>query len=244
MKFKKNPNIDIGKSRPLYFALGIAVMMLITYLGINHKTYNKTADDVVVLNVDIEEEKEIPITEFKQTPPPPPPPAAAPVVIEIIENEEDIVETIIESTEMDETEAIEEVEVKVEEIKVEEVEEEIEVPFTIIENVPIYPGCEHKKTNPERKKCMSDNLHKYVNKKFNNGLAADLGLTGSFRINVVFKIDKTGNVVAVKARAPHPALAKEAEKVVKSLPKMKPGIQKNRPVTVSYALPIKFLVKE
>lgn len=243
MKFKKNPNIDIGKSRSLYFALGIAVIMLITYLGMNYKSSKKIAQDLVVLNVTIEEENEIPITAFK-SPPPPPPPTVAPVVIEIIENEEDIVETVIESTEMDETEAIEEIEVKVEEIKVEEIEEEIEVPFTIIENVPIYPGCEHKKTNSERKKCMSENLYRYVNKKFNDGLAADLGLTGSFRINVVFKIDKKGHVVEVRARAPHPALAKEAEKVVKSLPKMKPGIQKNRPVTVSYALPIKLLVKE
>lgn len=244
MKLKKNPKVDITKSSSLYFALGIAVMMLISYLLINHKSYTKAEQQIVVMNVDLESEEEIPISEIKELPPPPPPPAAAPVVIEVVENEEEIIETVIESTETDESEEIQEVEVRIEEVKVEEIEEEIEVPFTVIENVPIYPGCENKKTNAERKKCMSANISKYINKKFDDGLAADLGLTGRMRISVIFKIDKKGDVIGVKARAPHPELAKEAKKVVNSLPKMKPGIQMGKPVIVSYSLPIVFEVKE
>ncbi|MFD0963810.1 energy transducer TonB [Pseudofulvibacter geojedonensis] len=243
MKAKKNPNIDISKSSSIYFALGLAVMMFVVYLGMNHKSYKKAKQEVIVLKVDASSEEEIPITELKNLPPPPPPPPA-PVVIEIVENEEEIIETVIESTETDESEEIETVELKVEEVIINEVEEEIEVPFTVIENVPIFPGCETYKTNSDRKKCMSVKISKFVSKKFDNSLAADLGLSGKMRISVIFKIDKKGNVVKVRARAPHPELVKEAEQVVNSLPKMKPGIQMGKPVTVSYSLPILFEVRE
>ena len=244
MRPKKNPKFDIDRNSAFYFAVGFAAIMLITHIGMNHKSKPKVAKEKTVLQIEKEEENEIPITEFKQAPPPPPPPAAAPEIIEIVEDEEEIEETLIESSETDELEKIEEPEVKIEEVVVEEVEEDIEVPFTIIEQVPIFPGCEVKRNNADRRKCMSDNITKHVNKKFNSYLASELGLSGKMRIFVMFKINKQGDVVNVKARAPHPALAKEAERVVKSLPKMKPGKQRNKPVTVPYSLPIIFVVKE
>lgn len=240
MELKKNPKADIKRNSAFYYALGIAAIMLITYLSINHRTYDESEFDIAQLNIDMEDEEEIPMTEIQQTPPPPPPPPAAPEVIEVVEDEEEIEETVIESTETDEAEEI----VEVEEVEVEEVEEDVEVPFAVIENVPVFPGCEKKKNNAERKKCMSEKITKHVNKKFNTDLAADLGLSGRQRIAVMFKIDKTGNIVGVRARAQHPALAKEAEKVVKSLPKMKPGKQRGKAVTVPYSLPIVFQVQD
>lgn len=56
----------------------------------------------------------------------------------MVEDEEEIEETVIESTETDQEEVI----VDVEEIDVEEEEEEVIVPFAIIEDIPIFPGCE------------------------------------------------------------------------------------------------------
>lgn len=61
---------------------------------------------------------------------------------------------------------------------------------------------------------------------------------------VVFRIDKQGQFVDVQARAPHPVLEREVKTIINSLPKMTPGKQRNRPVAVSYSLPITFLVKE
>jgi len=60
------------------------------------------------------------------------------------------------------------------------------------------------------------------------------------RISVIFKIDKNGNVIDIRARAPHPRLVKEAIRVLNMLPKMKPGIQRGKPVVVPYSLPINF----
>lgn len=239
MELKKNPKADVKRNGSIYFAVGLLLMLIITYSTINYKSYDKSDIDIGLVINEMDEEEEVPITEQIKTPPPPPPPPAAPEVIEIVEDEAEIEETVIESTETDEEEEI----VEVEDIEVEEIEEDIEVPFAFIENVPVFPGCEKEKGNNAKKKCMSTKIAKFVNKKFNVDLAGDLGLSGRQTIRVLFKIDKNGNVTNVQSRAPHPRLAKEAERVIKLLPKMKPGKQRGKAVTVSYTLPIIFQVE-
>ncbi|MFL0354151.1 energy transducer TonB [Xanthomarina sp. GH4-25] len=239
MEQKKNPKANVGRNSALYFAVGLALMLFITNYAINYKTYDKSAIDIGQLNMDDEFDEEIPITEQLQTPPPPPPPPAAPEVIEVVEDEEEVEETVIESTETSQEEEI----VEVEEVEVEEVEEDLEVPFAVIENVPVFPGCESG-NNEDKKACMNEKLQKFIQKKFNTDLAGDLGLSGIQKISVFFKIDKTGDIVDVKARAPHPRLEEEAKRVVGMLPKMKPGKQRGKAVRVPYYLPIKFQVQD
>ena len=238
MESKKNPKADVSRNGSIYFAVGLALMLFLTYSTLNWKTYDKSDIDIGKLNLDNELEEEIPIIEQVIPPPPPPPPPAAPEVIEVVEDEEEVEETIIESTETDQDEEIE-----VEEIEVEEFVEDVEVPFAVIENVPEYPGCE-RGSNAEKRKCMSDKIAKFVQRKFNTDLAGDLGLSGIQRISVIFKIDKNGNVVGVRSRAPHPRLEKEAARVINMLPKMKPGRQRGKPVIVPYSLPITFQVQD
>ena len=236
---KKNMKANVGRNSSIYFALGLVLMLFITYQSINYKSYDKAAIDIGSLNLEQENEEEIPIIDLKLPPPPPPPPPVAPQVIEIVGDELEIEETVIESTETDQTEEI----VEVEEVMVEDIYEDVEVPFSVIENVPEYPGCE-KGTNAQKRKCMSDKIAKFVQKKFNTDLAGDLGLSGKQKINVMFKIDKKGNVTGVRSRAPHPRLEKEAARVINLLPKMKPGRQRGRAVVVPYSLPITFLVQD
>ncbi|KJD32450.1 energy transducer TonB [Tamlana nanhaiensis] len=240
MEPKKNPKANVARNSSLYFAIGLALMLFLTNYAINYKTYEKNDIDIGMVNMEEEFEEEIPLTQQIQTPPPPPPPPAAPEVIEIVEDEVEVEETVIESTEVDqETEIVE-----VEEVEVVEVEEDIDVPFSVIENVPVFPGCEKEKTNNAKRACMSKKISQFVNKKFNTDLAGDLGLSGRQRINVIFKIDKTGNISGVRARAPHPGLEKEAKRVIGLLPKMQPGKQRGKPVNVPYSLPIIFQVQD
>jgi len=121
-----------------------------------------------------------------------------------------------------------------------------EVAFAIIENVPVYSGCNEKLSNTQLKNCMSTKISKHVSNTFNARMAYDLGLPpGRVRINVIFKINKEGKVIDVKARAPHPALETEAIRVIKLIPDMdKPGFQKGKPVIVPYALPIVFNLED
>ena len=239
MESKKNPKADVSRNGSIYFAVGLALMLFLTYSTLNYKTYDKSNIDIGKLNLDDELDEEIPIIEQIIPPPPPPPPPAAPEVIEVVEDEEEVEETVIDSTETDQEQEI----MEVEDVEVEEVIEDVEVPFAVIENVPEYPGCE-RGSNADKRKCMSDKIAMFVQRKFNTDLAGDLGLSGRQRISVIFKIDKNGNVTGVRSRAPHPMLEKEAARVINMLPKMKPGRQRGKPVIVPYSLPITFQVQD
>lgn len=118
-----------------------------------------------------------------------------------------------------------------------------DVPFSAIERVPVFPGCP-KADNETMKLCMSQKIAEFVNSNFNIGLGKELNLKGRQRIAVQFKIDKTGRITDVRARAPKPELEAEAVRVVKLLPQMQPGEQKGEKVGVLYSLPIVFEVVE
>ncbi len=236
MQIKKNPKADIGRGSSVYFSIGLAFMMFMSYSAVNFKAFDKKESSSEMLSMDLLDEEDVPITEQIKPPPPPPPPPPAPEVIEIVEDEEEVEETIIESTESDE-------DLEIEDLEIDEIEEDVEVPFAVIENVPVFPGCE-KGNNEKKRKCMSEKIAKFVQRKFNTDLAGDLGLTGRQRISVIFKIDKNGNVTGVRARAPHPRLEKEAQRVINLLPKMQPGKQRGKAVIVPYSLPIIFQVQD
>jgi len=114
------------------------------------------------------------------------------------------------------------------------------LPFSEIEQVPIYPGCEDAQN---QKSCFSGKLITLVSRNFSAKLPKTLGLTpGRKRIFVMFKIDKTGKVVDIRARAPHKKLEEEAIRVINLIPKLKPGFDKGKAVAVKYSLPIVFNV--
>ena len=118
------------------------------------------------------------------------------------------------------------------------------IPFAVVEQVPIYPGCGSLTTNEEQKECMSRNINEFVNRNFNTSLGKELGLTGINRIYVQFKVSKNGKVSSVKSRAPHPDLGAEAERVVNLLPDMKPAQHKGEDVAILYSLPITLNIAE
>jgi protein TonB len=237
MEPKKNPKADLNQWSTIYLLSGLVFMLFVAWQAVEWKTDDRDNLGRDMLDVGDDLLEDVPVTQILTPPPPPPPPPPAPEVIEVVEDDEEVEETIIESTETDAEEVIE-----IEEI--EEVEEEIDdVPFAVIENVPVFPGCEGAGNNDAKKACMSEKVQKFVQRKFDTDLANDLGLEGRQRISVQFKIDKNGNVVDVRARAPHPRLEQEAIDVVKALPKMTPGKQRGQPVGVLYALPILFQVE-
>lgn len=239
MEIKKNPKSNLENYSKLFIQLGLVLALFVTYVAMENKTYDKAIDAFGNANMQDEMDEDIPITERIEPVKPKAPPPPAPEKIEIVEDEKEVEETVIETTETDETEAVE-----VEEIEeVEEAEEIIEnVPFAIIEEVPVFPGC--KGTRAEKVKCLNTQIKKHVVRKFNNELAGDLGLSpGKKKIWVVFRIDPKGNVTEINARAPHPRLKKEAIRVAKTLPKMIPGKQRGVPVGMKYTLPISFNVE-
>jgi len=116
-----------------------------------------------------------------------------------------------------------------------------DIAFALIEQVPLFPGCEDLSSNEEQKKCMSQKIQDHVMKNFNSEVGK--GLTGVNRVIVQFKINKEGRIENVKARAASPELEKEGIRVINSLPQMIPGEQNGKAVGVMYSLPIVFQAK-
>ncbi|MEN8185732.1 MAG: energy transducer TonB [Bacteroidota bacterium] len=112
----------------------------------------------------------------------------------------------------------------------------------LVEQAPIFPGCEGK-NKEELRKCFNKSIAKFVNRKFDTNLASEAGLSGKNMIFVLFEIDKNGEIINIKPKAPHRGLEKEAKRIVMKLPKMIPGKQGGKPVNVRYALPITLYVK-
>ena len=240
MEAKKNPKMEIGRNSSIYFAIGLNLMLFLSWQGLEYKTYEKEEVAIDILDVEKEFEEEIPVVNVN-TPPPPPPPVAIQESIQIVEDIEEIEETVIESTETSQDDAISEV-VEVSDIEVEEVEEDVQVAFAVIEDVPVFPGCEGV-SKKESKACFQRKMQEHVKANFTYPQTAlDLGIQG--RVSVVFVIDKTGHTTGIRSRGPDKILEKEAERIIGMLPKMKPGRQRGRPVKVAYAVPIFFKFQE
>ncbi|QAA82617.1 M56 family metallopeptidase [Aequorivita sp. H23M31] len=157
---------------------------------------------------DITQNKEKVINQMPTPPVPPAPPTPPVANREVVE--------ITEVREMDENEVS-------------------DVPFSVIDQVPIYPGCTGD--NIAMKKCMSTKISEFINSNFNIKVA-DTSVTGRQRISVQFKINNTGKVVDIRARTKNPKLQAEAERVIAMLPQMSPGEQRGEKVGVLYSLPI------
>jgi|TARA_S200000501_G_scaffold71089_1_gene63090 protein TonB len=231
MQPKKNPKADLNKNRNLYFVIGLTFVLGITWGAVEYKSYDRQLnfDGVNMLEDD---EEDIPITEqLKTPPPPPPPPPPAPEVIEIVEDEEEVEETVIESTESDE-------EMIIEDIVVEDDFEDIDVPFAVIEDVPIFPGCE-RVAKSERRNCFQDQMNKHIRRNFRYpDIAQEMGIQG--RVYVNFIISKDGSITNIRMRGPDKNLENEAARIIGRLPTMTPGKQRGRAVRVPFSIPITF----
>ncbi|RIV35450.1 energy transducer TonB [Flagellimonas lutimaris] len=231
MEPKKNPKADVGRNSALYFVIGLAAVLALVYGAMEWKKYDKVNNYDISMNVEDQLDEEVPMTEQIKTPPPPPPPAA-PEVIEVVEDEEEVEETVIESTETSQEEEV----IEIEEVEVEEVEEDISVPFAVIEDVPVFPGCEGAS---DKKACFQEMMQKHIRKNFRYPeIAQEMGVQG--RVSVIFVIQKDGSIGNIRMRGPDKNLEAEAMRIIQKLPKMTPGKQRGRAVKVPFSIPITF----
>ena len=162
----------------------------------------------------------VPITEQEQkieVPPPPEVPAAA-EILDIVDDDADVEETIIASSE----ETGQKVEVKYVPVQVVEEEPEEQEIFDVVEKMPEFPGG-----NAALMSYLAKNI-KYPT------IAQENGTQG--RVIVQFVVNKDGSI----ARSVDPYLDKEALRVINSMPKWNPGMQRNKPVRVKYTVPVMF----
>lgn len=239
MEPKKNPKADLNRNSGLYFVIGLNIVLLLTWRGLEMKSYEQPEHISIVQNLTDDLQEEIPITKTLNLPPPPPP-AAAPDVIQVVEDEDEIKETIVLSSESDQETEIAEF-IEVDDVATEDEIEEIYVPFSVIEEVPIFPGCEGL-NKVERAACFNEKMQEHIKENFRYPeIPLEMGIQG--RVFVTFVINTNGDIVKIRKRGPDKNLENEAVRIIKLLPKMKPGRQRDRNVNVPYSIPVNFVIR-
>lgn len=227
MEIKKSPKADLENKKDTGLLIGFVVVLAFLFVAFEWTERDIKIDtSQAIADIFIEEEM-IPITEQQEevkpeTPPPAAPPAIA-EVLNIVDDNADVEETVIATTE----DTGQQVEIKFVPVEEEEEEAEEAVIFDIVEKMPEFPGGD-----AALMKYLADHI-KYPT------VAQENGIQG--RVIVQFVVNKDGSIVDAKvARGVDPYLDKEALRVVSGMPKWKPGMQRNKPVRVKYTVPVMF----
>ena len=105
-----------------------------------------------------------------------------------------------------------------------------EEPFDVVEDMPAFPGGMEAMIQ-----FISNNIQYPAD-------AQKQKVDG--RVLVNFVVEKDGSITEVKVIKPtFPSLDAEAVRVVKAMPKWKPGYQKGQAVRVQFTMPINFSLK-
>lgn len=226
MELKKSKKADLENKRGLFLNIGMFVALGIVLFAFTYTERVTKAESLGQVAASEINEEMIPITRQEEAKPPPPPPSPAAVEILNIVNDET---KITDNLEIMDSEATKDtkVEVAVVQITTEEEEKVEEDIFVVVENMPEFPGGDLA-------------LLKYIANSIQYPtIAQENGIQG--RVLVNFVVDKDGSISNAKiARGVDPAIDKEALRVIMSLPKWKPGLQRGKPVRVSYTVPISF----
>jgi protein TonB len=88
MKIKKNPKSNLETKSGMFVQIGLIIAMTIALIAFEWKSYEDSASDLGTMELALEDEEMIPITQREIKPPPPPPPP--PEVIQIVEDDVEI----------------------------------------------------------------------------------------------------------------------------------------------------------
>ena len=225
MEIKKSPKADLEGKKTTNLFIGAIMVLAVLFVGFEWSERDrKVVTDSGIQEVVFEEEV-IPITEQEQPQQAPPPPQAPPAedVLNIIENDSQVEESTVQAS--DDTQAA--VEVKYTPVEVEEEEVDEQQIFQVVEENPEFPGG-----MKECMKFLSNNI-KYPQISQENGVQG--------RVIIQFVVNADGSIVdPVVVRGVDPYLDKEALRVIKLMPKWKPGKQRGKAVRVRYTQPVLF----
>ena len=211
MEVKKSPKADLEGKKSTWLLIGYVFILALMFVAFEWTDRDKqVTTDTGITDVVFEEEI-IPITEQEQKQAPPPPEAPK------------VEETTIQASE----ETGQAVEVKYVPVEVEEEEPEEQQIFQVVEEMPEFPGG-----MAECLKFLGKNI-KYPTISQENGVQG--------KVIVQFVVNKDGSIVdPVVVRSVDPYLDKEALRVIKTMPKWKPGKQRGKAVRVKYTVPVTF----
>ena len=223
MQLKKSPKASLEDKKLVYVLMGLVLVLSICYVAFEWTEKEVTKYEVTEDLAFIDEEIDIQQTTQETPPPPPPAPIQEVEVLNVVEDDVEVEEIEIN------TEDDKDVEVVIAPpVEVKEEEEEEEVIFMVVESMPEFPGGQQALF-----KFLAENVKYPV-------IAQENGIQG--RVICQFVVNRDGSIVDVVAvrSSGDASLDKEAIRVIKSMPKWKPGKQRGKPVRVKYTVPVNF----
>ena len=224
MEIKKSNHADIGKDKGTSLMIGLVISLSIMFVALEWTQRDEVDDEVAYTAVTFAPEDMIPITlPEKKTVPPPPAAVTKADIIEIVDDDADIDDEILASTE-DNTPWLDPQEYEVIMVEPEPDPDEIHI---AVEEVPEFPGGVAA-------------LMAYLRKNIKYpAICRENNIQG--KVIVTFVVNKDGSIVDVEvAKGVNPALDKEAVRVISQMPNWTPGRQLGRPVRVRYSVPVNF----
>lgn len=225
MEIKKSPKADLESKKSTWLLVGYVIVLAFMFVAFEWTKRDIKFDTSQAITDVFFEEEIIPITEqLEQVTPPPPEAPSIAETLTIVEDDADVEETAIVSSE----ELNQAVEIKYVPVAVEEEEPEEQTIFEVVEQMPEFPNG------------GMAGLMQYLSKNIKYPtIAQENGTQG--RVTVQFVVNKDGSIVDAKVlRGVDPYLDKEAVRVIMGMPKWKPGMQRGKPVRVKYTVPVMF----
>ena len=232
MDIKKNSDYNLENYRVSFLGIGFIVSLLFVYFIIEWKTYDLVLTDLGDVDMDVAME-EVVVTKQEKLKPPPPPPAA-PKQILIVDNDVELeVELDIQADDFNEDDIVD----------IDPIEDDVDIPLTLVENKPIFPGCEKYKSKDEQFACMNKKIFAMIRREFEYPeIAKEMGIQG--KVMVKFIINKKGKIGKIEVvRGIDKNLDKEAIRIIQKMKQkitFTPARQGDKAVNVSYLLPITF----
>jgi protein TonB len=233
MELKKTLKADLQNKKTLFFEIGLGVSLLVVLVAFNWTTREKGESTLIAEHQEIvEEEEQVPITQ--QEPPPPPEIPKIPQipdVIDIVEDDVDISSDFdfSESETNDLLQDLAYVEKKQQVVKEDEEVDEI-IPFAVVEKKPMFQGKD------------AGEFVKWIYGKLDGNYpqaAVENNIQGKVFVSFTVNIDGTLSDIR-SMRKTDPILEECVIGIIKKSPKWTPGQQQNKPVKVTYQVPVQF----
>lgn len=244
----KYPEVDVFRLRGFFLEYGLFVSMGVMVLALSWTTYEERPDDSALLMF-ASDEIELQTPRTAEPPPPPPPPPAVTAMNLVVSEMPDLLPMLFEDMSVDAYTEVSGAPAPMDSRKqtvappppppppMDESEREI---FRIVEQNPMFPGCEGIEDRQERQLCSDEKLLQFIYGNISYPeIARENGVEGM--VVIQFVVERDGSISQVATvRDIGAGCGDEAVRVVKMMPAWNPGRQRERPVRVMFTLPVKF----
>lgn len=226
MELKKSPKADLEKKKTIFLEIGYVIALALVLFAFEWTKEEISFSSLGELKDLAGEEEIIPITR-QELEKPPDPPKPQKVVLELNIVEDDV--ELEDEFELEDFEASQDEEIEV--IAMEEEEEEEAEVFFIVEDMPTFQGG------------GLESFRNYIQESITYpAIAMENGISGTVYVN--FVVNKEGQITSIKiVRGAEIALDSEVIRALKAAPRWAPGKQRGKPVAVSMAIPVKFILQ-